>query len=544
VEKSDKITAWLYADMDRGLLGGTCRLADDLAGVAVLRRTISRLAGAGELDGIIVFCRQQHQRQVEKLLESMPVTIVSLNEQVPVSRKIPSRKWSLQSWRGGVGEATCFDEQVFTPEMIKYGLDNQIHSVFSIAAEAALVSPQLCDELLRYHRSSGDQSRFTFSQAGVGLTGCVCRMDLLKEMVAGGVCLGDLMAYRPNSPAADYIIKQCNYKVAPQLYKTNFRYLADTRRSLDTIETFLKSTNGLVPDDPVEIVAAIDSHRPPTDKLPRELEIEINTDVSLRIKDYPHCRDDIARGPMKLAEFEKIVGDCKGYDDICLTIGGFGEPLSHPDLMDMIAAARQAGIFGINIETDGRLLNGKLAERLLDSQVDIISVYLDADDEQLYRQVKGQNGFAEIVGHMEQFIDEYNKRHGRGPLILAHMVKTRETITQMEDFYDRWKRRCGNAVIVGYNDFAGQIEDRAVMNMAPPRRGICRRLQSCMSILADGSVTTCMQDFAGRNIIGNVFDQSVEQLWQSEPLQKLRAAHGRGDFAVNQLCKLCKEWHR
>jgi spiro-SPASM protein len=472
------------------------------------------------------------------------VTVVSLNQPVPISRKIPSRKWSLQSWRGGIGEATQFDEQVFTPEMIKYGLDNQIHSVLLIPAEAVLVSPQLCDKLLQHHRSFGDQMRFTFSQAGVGLTGCVCRMDLLKEMVIGGVCLGDLMAYRPNSPNVDYIIKQCNYKVVPQLYKTNFRYLADTRRSLDTIETFLRSTNGRVPDDPVEIVSAIDNHRPPTDKLPRELEIEINTDVSLRIKDYPHRRADIVRGPMKLAEFEKIVSDCRGYDDICLTIGGFGEPLSHPDLMDMIAAAKQAGVFGINIETDGRLLNGKLAERLLDSQVDIISVYLDANDEQLYRQVKGQDGFAEVVEQLEHFIDERNKRNGRGPLVLAHIVKTRETIRQMEDFYDRWKRKCGSAVIVGYNDFAGQIEDRAVMNMAPPRRTLCRRLQNCMSILADGSVTTCMQDFAGKNTIGNIFDQSVEKLWQSEPLRKLRTSHEQGDFTVNQLCKLCKEWHR
>ena len=236
----------------------------------------------------------------------------------------------------------------------------------------------------------------------------------------------------------------------------------------------------------------------------RSLEIEINTDASLRIKDYPHRRADIVRGPMALAGFEKIVTDCRTYDDICLTIGGFGEPLYHPDLIDMIAAAKQAGIFGINIETDATHLKGKLAQSLLESQVDIISVYLDANDEQLYRQVKGQNGFAEIVEQLEQFIDQSSKQYGGGPLILPHMVKTRETIPQMEDFYDRWKSKCGSAVIVGYNDFNGQIEDKTVMNMAPPGRTICRQLKFCMSILANGSVTTCMQDFNGKNTIGNI----------------------------------------
>ena len=145
---------------------------------------------------------------------------------------------------------------------------------------------------------------------------------------------------------------------------------------------------------------------------------------------------------------------------------------------------------------------------------------------------------------MEQFIDQSSKQYGGGPLILPHMVKTRETIPQMEDFYDRWKSKCGSAVIVGYNDFNGQIEDKTVMNMVPPRRAICRQLKNCMSILADGSVTICMQDFNGKNTIGNVFDQPVEKIWQSEPLQKLRISHEHGDFNVNQLCGVCKQWHR
>jgi spiro-SPASM protein len=295
--------------------------------------------------------------------------------------------------------------------------------------------------------------------------------------------------------------------------------------------------------DAVRIVTAMDRQQEDTDILPREVEIEINTATSLRIDGYPHRehRGGSSRAEMPLSQFEKIVADLREYDDICLTIGGIGEPLAHRDLIKMIEAAKAAGIMGINIETDGRLLKDELAERLLASQVDTISVYLDAEGAVLYQQIKGEDRLEGIVGEMESFIDTSD---GRGPQIVPHLVKTRATMVEMEAFYDRWISRCGCAVITGYNDFAGQIEDKAVMDMSPPRRRPCRRLSGCMTILADGSATVCSQDFMGRCAIGNVNDKSVSQLWRSEKMEQLRRAHRGGRFDVNELCGRCKEWHR
>ena len=118
------------------------------------------------------------------------------------------------------------------------------------------------------------------------------------------------------------------------------------------------------------------------------------------------------------------------------------------------------------------------------------------------------------------------------------------TMADLEAFYDRWVRRCGFAVIAGYNDFAGQIAVRAVMDLSAPHRRPCRRLFRSMTILADGGVPICQQDFAGRGVVGNVAEQSVEEIWQSEPMERVRRGHKEGDFGVNGLCGTCKEWHR
>ncbi len=209
----------------------------------------------------------------------------------------------------------------------------------------------------------------------------------------------------------------------------------------------------------------------------------------------------------------------------------------------MVRIAKEGGIFGINIETDGLLLTGEPAEALLDLPIDVVSVYLDADDAEFYRQLKGHDYFERITGQMESFIEK-SKAQEDGPLLLPHMTKTLRTMDQMEGFYDRWKRTCQAAILGGFNDYAGQIEDHAIMDMAPPRRTRCNRIDRCMTIFANGDVPVCSQDYRGFNVIGNINHTAVGEIWQSRQLQDVRDSHQSGKFDCNELCIKCKEWYR
>jgi radical SAM protein with 4Fe4S-binding SPASM domain len=96
------------------------------------------------------------------------------------------------------------------------------------------------------------------------------------------------------------------------------------------------------------------------------------------------------------------------------------------------------------------------------------------------------------------------------------------------------------ALLTGHSHYAGQRADRAVMCMAPPRRGICRRVFSRAVVLADGRVTTCDQDFAARQTVGHLAEQPFAELWQSDRLAAIRS-----DAVADQpLCASCAEWDR
>jgi len=530
----------IYADCERSALGTRSRVAKDLAGKKVLRRTVERLSRAKRLDEIAVFCPAGQVDIIGALIKETGAVVVGLQQPVGISARITRRKWALTSWRGGIGEATQFDEQMFTGEMLARMRDRGYYSVFSVPAEAVVLDAQLVDEMVEHHEEHGDEMRFTFTQAAPGLSGCMYRLDLLGDLTEARKSVGDLLAYDPDTPHADYIVQECAYKVKERLYGSEFRYIADTERSWAGLEKLLAGMDD--ESSPAEqIVMKMEDIRTNTEKLPREVVIEISGESSLRTKGYPHRQGNCGRGMMNLDIFEKIVKELVEYDDLCLTLGGCGEPLAHPELVPMIEAAKAAGIFGINIETDGRRLKGDLAERLRGAEVDTICVYLDANSAEVYEKVKGQGGYDELAGQVEDFLTQ---RNGGRPIVVPILVKTRETMGEMEAFYDRWIRQGGCAVIEGYNDFAGQIADRSVMNMAPPKRAQCRRLAKWMTILADGTVTICGQDYQGEGGVGNVKEKTVEALWRSGELEDLRRAQSEGRYEVNNLCSACREWHR
>jgi uncharacterized radical SAM superfamily Fe-S cluster-containing enzyme len=86
---------------------------------------------------------------------------------------------------------------------------------------------------------------------------------------------------------------------------------------------------------------------------------------------------------MSLDMFGKLVADLKrlGAEDVDLY--GDGEPLTHPQAMEMIELARQAGL-RVALATNGALVSDERARRLVDLGVSRLHVSLNAATEETY----------------------------------------------------------------------------------------------------------------------------------------------------------------
>ena len=544
---SAKTAIWIYADLDVSPLGTQSRLAKELNGSPVLSRTVNQLCKTSEFDAIVIFCPEKDKTQVEKIIQSEDSRIQVVSISSPVKSKfIKLRKWSIESWRGGLGEYTQFDEDAVSTEMVQYGIENSHNVIMVCPAAAAVIDPVLLDEMCKQYYKFQDKMRFSFSQSPPGLCGCMYRLDLLHNIVQSGLSIGSVIAYDPENPHSDHIVHECAYKVPENIYSCFSRFIVDNWRSEQLVAKIL-SDCGQTPSASELVQRANDFTSQNVYQYPRELELEICCLPSLRYKGYPHTlqdRNDWNRKcqDMDITALHEIISQSKEYDDICFTFGGFGEPLSHPDIINFVNTVKSNGVFGLNIETDGILLTSELSDSLIDSGVDVITINVDAWSKETWQKTKsGHPDFEKVISNIEYILDASKSTN---TAVVCSMVKTRETLADMEPFYDQWRLKKCPSILRGYNDYCGLTEDKNVMNMCPPSRFPCNQVHRQMFILSDGSVVQCGQDYKGKTVFGNIHSDSIADLWSKGKISDIRKDHYLCNYNSNELCKNCKEWFR
>jgi spiro-SPASM protein len=543
-----KCIATVDVDCERTAIGTQSRLSTEIEGQTVLARTLGNLAGSSRIADVFVLCPPD---QADRCRAMIPTELKSRVKVQPNRMEVDpfrhlvrtSRKWSLDSWRGGLGGTCCMDEYTRSDEVALLASAEQADYVFCAPAAAPLIDPVLADTMIAHAETFATEARMAFSQTPPGLAGAVFTTSLLVEMGRQHVPPGFVMSYKPDQPAMDLAHKSCCFTAPESVRYAVGRLITDTDRSLRRVAEYLKTNTS----HDAEAIGRwlIDRERREVPDLPREVEIELTTDDHLPQMSLRPRGDRVPnRGPIDLAIIERIATEMSAFDDSLVVLGGFGEPTLHPQFDEIVAIFRKAGIYGIAVRTSGLALSDRHIATLIDCQVDVVSVLLDAWTPQLYAQVQGQDRHAEVMANLDKLSQTRSARECVAPLIVPEIVKAVETMDELEPFFDGWIRKEGWATITGFSHHAGQLDDRSVMNMSPPTRIPCTRISQRATILADGAMLVCDQDFAGKHAVGNLNDASLSALWLGTQMQNARQSHQQGTFQASPLCAKCDEWHR
>jgi MoaA/NifB/PqqE/SkfB family radical SAM enzyme len=108
-------------------------------------------------------------------------------------------------------------------------------------------------------------------------------------------------------------------------------------------------------------------------------------------------------GSLSLELYQKLISDIQLMDPLPeIFFGGYGEPLSHPDIIKMILSAKQNGSKTALI-TNGTLLSEKMAEALISSGLDRLWVSLDGVHSESYHDVQLGEYLPQILHNLENF---------------------------------------------------------------------------------------------------------------------------------------------
>ncbi|MFO7780743.1 MAG: spiro-SPASM protein [Spirochaetia bacterium] len=241
------------------------------------------------------------------------------------------------------------------------------------------------------------------------------------------------------------------------------------------------------------------------------------------------------REEMPLERFEALIGELATFaPDGMVHISLWGEIGLHTRLPELIRTVEDAPGLELLVETSGvgwrgEQLNGIAAMQLSSTR---FIIDLDTDDEGSYTRVRGR-GFQEARQTADTLIEAHGDR------VYVQTIRMGETEQQVEAFYRAWKDRGVQVIVQKYDHYCGRLPDRRVTDISPLTRFPCRHTQRDLNILIDGSVPMCREDLDREHMMGNVFEDGIESVWQNGSAAHLRQV--RAEYP--ELCRRCDEYY-
>ena len=236
--------------------------------------------------------------------------------------------------------------------------------------------------------------------------------------------------------------------------------------------------------------------------------------------------------------FKKIIDEGAGYFRY-ISFDGPGETIMNPDAFGMIRYARSKGIRMV-FSTNATLMTSDVVESILDSGLDHIIFSLNGTTREVYASVHGVDAFDTAVANIRQFL-ERKCESGASILVTLQMVWLQQTLHQVDDFYRAWRGAPGvNSVRVKKDVVAVERVQKGEPIARAQRRNACARLwYGPVYIETNGDVYATPGVLYKAPPVGNIWRNSLAEIWNNKTMQAMRRAHARGDESPFPECVDC-----
>ena len=246
---------------------------------------------------------------------------------------------------------------------------------------------------------------------------------------------------------------------------------------------------------------------------------------------------------MSIENFEQIIKKVKEYTNlVCLHVKG--EPLLHPQLEDILWIIDRHNL-KTNITTNGTLLKKNLSIIKKSNAVRQINLSLHSCLENENTNVEEYlNNIYECVKELENtdIIISYRLWNLKD---ISHNEKNEEVINFLAEKYEledlkeqmilnEWIKLKDHIFINQDTMFTWPNLNSEIINES----GRCLALKNQVAILVDGSVVPCCIDSEGKIVLGNIFENDLENILNSERALKIIDGFEK-NIISEELCRRC-----
>ena len=310
-------------------------------------------------------------------------------------------------------------------------------------------------------------------------------------------------------------------------------------------------------------------------------------------------------GQMSRKTFDRIIEGLESFSPIpAVFFGGFGEPLFHPNIVDMVARVKALGTT-VELITNGTLLTQEMSNRLIESGLDMLWVSLDGATPEGYADVRLGAALPEVLTNLRDFrnilplfddIDVYSGKPHIGIVFVAMKRNISDLPSVMRLGYQLGANRFLVTHVLPYvaemcdeSLYTGMLTD---ISYLPSNTGLdlpkldindltsktlCEIMQWCHGMRFagaslteannlcpfvdrgatvigwEGGLSPCLpllynhvsflhdqERFSRRYLVGNVSERDLNRLWKDPQYQAFRARVEAFDFSPCTFCCACE----
>lgn len=211
-----------------------------------------------------------------------------------------------------------------------------------------------------------------------------------------------------------------------------------------------------------------------------------------------------------------------------------GEAMLHPKFVEAIRYAKDRGIKEVSTLTNGGKLTLPYFQKMVEAGIDWITISVDGTGES-YERVRKPLKFDDLLDKIKA-IKQYKEEHGlKRPVIKVQGIWPAIVESGPEIYYTTFVP-CTD--LVAFNPLIDYLSNDTQIEYL--EEFTCPQQYQRLVIGADGLVMKCSNDEENREVIGDIKQETVHQVWHGEKMQAERNMHlqPRG-FMQSAVCRKC-----
>ena len=222
-----------------------------------------------------------------------------------------------------------------------------------------------------------------------------------------------------------------------------------------------------------------------------------------------------------------------------LVLHGFGEPFLDKKLIERLEICKKKKIPTYFSCTPATMTVEK-AKKAMNAGLGVLKFSLDAMDERKIQKIRGKRAnFEDAVNKILELV-EYKKKKNLKTLLVPCMIDLamEESDNQMhKDFLKFWSDKDVFAYIKSQDNRWLYENDKYLKSRSHYASQYCEYPWLSLTVMADGNVVPCTQVSNSEIVLGNVNQNSLEEIWNGEKYKEFRKMHVTGNFPKGHKCK-------